>query len=114
MRKTTTIALLAAAGFTLTGCAKGIDDITPDMPRAEKDEIYVAWVEDTYGDAFPDMRPAEAPEMAESVCDVYDQGLGSFVGFIYAEFDEDEIPMVKDIVDTGVRVYCPEWAGVEA
>lgn len=112
MRKSIATLTIGAAGvLALTGCGKGIDDITADTPRAERDEIFVAWVEDTYAEDYPNMNPSEAPEVGDGVCMAHDVGMEDlfYMGVLEGVPTED-LGAVRDILTTAVRVYCPEHA----
>lgn len=104
--------LMSAAALTLTGCgANSIDDIAEDTPRETRDEVYAAYLEDTYGDEYPNMDVAYGADVTLRLCSMLGSGepvYPSDFDSLLEELPAEEVPVFKDALYQGVRVYCPE------
>lgn len=112
-----TIPALAVLTLALTGCGPAaIDDVEPDTPRAEKDEIYTTYIRDTYGEEYPSVTE-NTEELVPTVlwiCSALDDGqntstLDTDMGL--DRYPEKDQPALHDILYQGTRVYCPQHTG---
>lgn len=116
MKRKGSLVLLVLGGLALTGCAKSVDNIDPEADRQTKDEVYAEYLTEKYGEEYPDMSVEVGVDYSLRLCSVLDGNTVTPADLdVWLEEDEGlagrDLTVFKDMLYTGVKVYCPDNLG---
>lgn len=105
--------LLVLGVLSVTGCATNVDNVKPEDDRETKDEVYAEYLEEKYGDEYPDLDTGVAIDYSLRFCSVLESNPVT-PGEIDVWLQEDQglegrdLVIFQDVLYTGVKVYCPQ------